>query len=62
WLVAEIEGGPKHGFDVFKTEAEGFWNENHVVETRVWDDKMYFLPISQSEIDKNPRLTQNALW
>jgi hypothetical protein len=62
WLVAEIEGGAKHGFDVFKTEAEGFWNETHVVETRVWDDKMYLLPISQSEIDKNPRLTQNALW
>lgn len=62
WLVAEREGGEKHGLDIYKTEAGGFWNENHVFETRVWDDKMYFMPIPQTEIDKNPKLTQNALW
>lgn len=62
WLVAEREGGPKHGMDVYKTEADGFWNEDYVFETRVWSDKMYFMPIPQSEIDKNPKLTQNALW
>lgn len=62
WLVAEKEGGEKHGMDVYKNEGEGFWNENYVFETRVWDDKMYFMPIPQSEIDKNPQLTQNALW
>ncbi len=26
---------------------------------RIWDDKMYWLPIPQSEIDKNPKLKQN---
>lgn len=62
WLIAENEGGAKHGFDIYKNEGEGFWNENFVFETRVWDDKMYFMPIPQSEIDKNPKLTQNALW
>jgi len=62
WLDAEKEGGAKHGMDVYKNEGEGFWNENYVFETRVWDDKMYFMPIPQSEIDKNPKLTQNALW
>lgn len=62
WLVAEKEGGAKHGFDIYKNEGEGFWNENYVFETRVWDDKMYFMPIPQAEIDKNPKLTQNALW
>jgi hypothetical protein len=62
WLIAEREGGPKHGLDVFKTEKGGFWNESYVFEERFWDDKMYFLPIPQSEIDKNPALTQNAGW
>ncbi|WP_423127195.1 RagB/SusD family nutrient uptake outer membrane protein [Gaoshiqia sp. Z1-71] len=62
WLIAEKEGGDKHGMDVYKTEAEGFWNENFVFEERFWHDKMYFMPIPQSEIDKNPKLTQNALW
>ncbi len=62
WLIAEREGGDKHGFDVYKSEGEGFWNEDYVFETRAWSDKMYFMPIPQTEIDKNPKLTQNALW
>lgn len=30
--------------------------------TRQWDDKFYFYPIPQSEIKKNPNLTQNPGW
>ncbi|MDP4188908.1 MAG: RagB/SusD family nutrient uptake outer membrane protein, partial [Bacteroidota bacterium] len=63
WLDAEREGGPKHGMDINQTEASGlFWNENYVFDNRYWNDKMYFMPIPQSEIDKNKRLTQNPLW
>jgi hypothetical protein len=63
WLDAEREGGPKHGMDINQTEASGlFWNENYVFDNRYWDDKMYFMPIPQTEIDKNKRLTQNPLW
>lgn len=63
WLDAEREGGPKHGMDINQTEASGlFWNENYVFDTRYWDNKMYFMPIPQTEIDKNKRLTQNPLW
>jgi hypothetical protein len=29
---------------------------------RQWDDKYYFYPIPQSELKKNPNLTQNAGW
>ena len=29
---------------------------------RVWDDKMYFFPIPQSERMKNPNLSQNTGW
>ena len=28
----------------------------------VWDDKMYFYPIPDSELRKNPNLTQNTDW
>lgn len=62
WLDAEREGGDKHGMDINKTDAGGFWNENYVFETRYWNNKMYFMPILQTEIDKNKRLTQNPLW
>ena len=29
---------------------------------REWDDKYYFYPIPQSELEKNPNLTQNPGW
>jgi hypothetical protein len=33
-----------------------------LVETRVWDDKMYLYPIPQSEVFMNSNLTQNPDW
>ena len=33
-----------------------------VVETRVWDDKMYLFPIPQNEVFVNKNLVQNAGW
>ena len=30
--------------------------------SRQWDDKYYFYPIPQTELKKNPNLTQNAGW
>ena len=30
--------------------------------SRTWDDKIYLFPIPQSEIQKNPNLTQNPGW
>ena len=35
---------------------------NHVPKPRYWDDKMYLFPIPDSEIRKNPNLTQNPGW
>ena len=32
------------------------------LETRQWDDKMYFFPIPQSEIQKAGNLEQNSGW
>jgi len=61
WLDAEREGGDKHGFDIMKNFDDGFWNEI-AFETRYWDDKVYFMPIPQWEIDKNPKMTQNPRY
>ncbi len=33
--------------------------ENNDTETRTWDDKMYFMPISRDEINRNDQLMQN---
>ena len=62
WMIADREGGAKHGFDIYKNEDAGFWNENYSFETRAWNERMYFLPIAQSEVDKNPRLNNNYGW
>ena len=35
---------------------------NRATVSRQWDDKYYFYPIPQSELKKNPNLTQNAGW
>jgi hypothetical protein len=57
WLDAEREGGAKHGFDIY-SDAPSFY-EVVTFETRYWDDKMYFQPIPQTEMDKNRALRQN---
>ncbi len=33
--------------------------KHSTIETRVWDDKLYWLPIPYSEISKNSNLEQN---
>ena len=60
WLDAEREGGDKHGFDIYQ-DAPSFYDVV-VFETRYWDDKMYFQPIPQTEIDKNKALAQNPRY
>ncbi len=63
WLDAEREGNPKQGLDVMKNYDNGFW-DIVTFKTPVWysDNRMYFMPIPQSEINKNPKLTQNIGW
>ncbi|MDR2129610.1 MAG: RagB/SusD family nutrient uptake outer membrane protein [Odoribacteraceae bacterium] len=60
WLDAEREGGEKHGFDISQ-DPPSFYNVI-AFETRYWDDKMYFQPIPQTEIDKNRALKQNPMY
>jgi hypothetical protein len=38
------------------------FNKRTLLQTRVWNDKMYLFPIAQSDIDKNTSLVQNPGW
>lgn len=60
WLDAEREGEPMYGFDVEKN-APDFYKPIEF-EKRDWSDRKYWQPIPQSEIDKNPQLTQNPIY
>ena len=56
----------KKGAQYFRTIQVASIGSNLVLNrstvTRQWDDKYYFYPIPQSELKKNPNLTQNAGW
>ena len=49
------------GMEINKN-GETFSYTPKIVQTRQWDDKMYFFPIPQSEILKSGTLTQNPGW
>lgn len=44
------------------TKSGDNYTYNRVTKSRYWDDKMYLFPIPDSEIRKNPNLTQNPGW
>jgi hypothetical protein len=56
----------KKGAQYFRTIQVASIGSNLVLNrasvNRQWDDKYYFYPIPQSELKKNPNLTQNAGW
>ena len=56
----------KKGAQYFRTIQVASIGSNLVLNrstvTRQWDDKYYFYPIPQTELKKNPNLTQNAGW
>ncbi len=69
WMDApEVMRTPVNGLDVSVKEAdrESFyttkiWNTETAMK-RVWNNKMYFFPISQNVLDKNGKLVQNPGW
>ena len=44
------------------TKENGILTYTRKIVQRSWDDKMYFFPIPDSEIRKNPNLKQNLGW
>lgn len=47
---------------ITKNPGTGELSYQRIVKKRQWDDKMYFFPIPDSEVRKNPKLTQNQGW
>ena len=50
-----------YGVSITKSYGEVTYKKKKI-QTRVWDDKMYFYPIPQKEVFINPNLTQNPGW
>ena len=66
WKDATVElNKPVYGFSVMMTEAQKdkFYTPTEVPQyAQVFTNKMYFWPISKTELKRNPLLTQNPGW
>ena len=65
WDIRRWKEGAKFSsitsMKIVKTGDDSY-SYTRVEMIRSWNDKMYFFPIPDSEIRKNPNLTQNAGW
>jgi len=66
WMDAPVEESKQpYGLDIFQTEKEKD-DFQKIVPTynlaATFSDKMYFWPISHSELKRNKALTQNPGW
>jgi hypothetical protein len=60
WKVAETWlSHPVHKMTITRTGEGLFSYVVNEMETRIWRDAFYYMPIPQTEIDKNPNLQQN---
>lgn len=56
WKQGELLNQPISGMKITKTTGGGFNYEVVKIDNRVFSDDLYFLPIPQAELDKNPNL------
>ncbi|WP_106831933.1 RagB/SusD family nutrient uptake outer membrane protein [Parabacteroides pacaensis] len=50
------------GLVITKNEDDTFEYQRKVVQQRIWENKMYFYPLANSELFKNNKLVQNTGW
>ncbi len=63
WKIAESTlGADLKGMDIVKNENGTFTFTPYVVEKRVFEAKMYYYPIPNSEILKEKKMVQNPGW
>lgn len=66
WDVRRWKEGPKYFSSIKRTtitkEDDGTFTYTTTTVPRMWDDKMYFFPIPQTERMKNKNLAQNPGW
>ena len=58
WMTAsELLGKPVHKMEINKVGENQFTYEIKVLEDRTWRDAFYWMPIPQSELNRNPNLS-----
>jgi hypothetical protein len=62
WDVRRWKKGPQYFKNIQLATISSSLILSRTPVTRQWDDKYYFYPIPQSELKKNPNLTQNPGW
>ena len=62
WDVRRWKKGAQYFGSVQGATLSGNGQLTRSTITRQWNDKFYFYPIPQSELKKNPNLTQNPGW
>ncbi len=62
WDVRRWKKGPQYFRTIQFANISKDLQLTRTTVTRQWDDKYYFYPIPQTEIKKNPNLTQNMGW
>ena len=62
WDVRRWKKGPEYFRNIQVASISSSLQLTRSTVQRQWDDKYYFYPIPQSEIKKNPKLTQNQGW
>ena len=62
WDVRRWKKGPQYFRTIQVANISAGLQLTRATVSRQWDDKYYFYPIPQSELKKNPNLTQNAGW
>jgi len=62
WDVRRWKKGPQYFSSVQGAVISAGGMLSRSVISRQWNDKFYFYPIPQSELKKNPNLTQNPGW
>ncbi len=62
WDVRRWKKGPEYFSKIQVATISSSLQLTRSTVTRQWDDKYYLYPIPQSELKKNPNLTQNQGW
>lgn len=62
WDVRRWKKGDKYFRNIQVASISSNRQLTRSTVTRQWDDKFYFYPIPQTELKKNPNLTQNTGW
>ena len=62
WDVRRWKKGPQYFRNIQMATISSTLQLTRTTVSRQWDDKYYFYPIPQTELKKNPNLTQNQGW